>query len=319
MERITIYKRELRKAAIGLIFLTVSLPSAFSSNRYSLAKIGLPEDSVEISFESDSTTKKTRTLFFGLTYGSNSSFLGRYQTEILPYYSADISYKTKTGLFLSFLAYDINNSLTFFDEVDVMAGWNIDLSKRVDASVFYTRYFFTESTELIKASVANTASVSMGLDWSFLYSKITGHYIFGGSHDFFLVIDNSRYVEFPQIFRKDDYLALEPKIIIITGTQTFVNTHYINQGTPLIRPGNGPSRGNPGSGGSSTTPSTTETSQTTFNILSYEFSLPVTYNRGKFSFEVTGRYSIPVNLLKGDTSVPQFFFTGGVVYFISSK
>lgn len=317
MERKIIYKGEIRKAAIGLIFLTVTLPSAFSSNRYPLANDGLPEDSVQISIGSDSTTKKTRTLFFGLTYGSNSSFLGRYQTEILPYYSADISFKSKTGLFLSFLAYDINNSLTFFDEMDVMAGWNIDLSKRVDASVFYTRYFFTESTELIKASVANTASVSMGLDWSFLYSKITGHYIFGSTDDFFLVIDNSRYVEFPQIFRKDDYLALDPKISIITGTQTFVDTHYINQGTPLLRPGNGPPRGS--GGGSSTTPSTTETSQTIFNVLSYEFSLPVSYNTGRFAFEITGRYSIPVNLLEGDTSVPQFFFTGGVVYFISSK
>ena len=304
--------------ALILMLLTVTLSSAFSSNRFPSANYGLPKDFVQVPVEADSTGKKTRTLFLGLTYGSNSSFLGRYQTEVLPYYSADISYKSKGGFFLSVLAYDINNSLTFLDEVDVMAGWNIDLSKRVDASVFYTRYFFTESTELIKASVANTASASMGLDWSYLYSKITGHYIFGGAHDFFLVIDNSRYIEFPQIFRKDDYFALDPKISIITGTQTFVDTHYVSQGTPLIRPGNAPSRGNPGSGGS-TNPSTTETSQTIFNVLSYEFSLPVSYNTGRFSFEITGRYSIPVNLLEGDPSVPSFFFTGGVVYFISSK
>ncbi|MEX2232106.1 MAG: hypothetical protein WD824_08100 [Cyclobacteriaceae bacterium] len=312
------YKRRLKQAATSLILLIVILPSAFSSNLYPLIKDDLLEDSVKASGKSDSTTKKTRTLFFGLTYGSNSSFLGRYQARILPYYSADISYKNKTGLFLSFLAYDINNSITFLDEVDVMAGWNVDLSKRVDASVFYTRYFFTESSELIKASVANTASASLGLDWGLLYSKITGYYIFGPTHDFFLVIDNSRYIEFPPIFRKDDYLALDPKITIITGTQTFVDTHYINQGTPLIRPGNGRPGGNPGSGGS-TRPATTETSQTIFNVLSYEFSLPVSYNTGKFSFEITGRYSIPVNLLEGDTSAPQFFFTGGVVYFISSK
>lgn len=305
--------------AMILVFLTVTLPSVFSFDRYPLAANGLPKDSVQTPVAADSTGKKTRTLFFGLTYGSNSSFLGRYQTEVLPYYSADMSYKSKSGFFLSVLAYDINNSLTFLDEVDVMAAWNIDISKRVDASVFYTRYFFTESTELIKASVANTASASMGLDWSFLYSKITGHYIFGGTHDFFLVIDNSRYVEFPQIFRRDDYIALDPKISIITGTQTFVDTHYISQGTPLMRPGNAPSRGNPGSGGGGTNSSTTETSQTIFNVLSYEFSLPVSYNTGRWSFEITGRYAIPVNLLEGDTSVPSFFFTGGVVYFISSK
>ena len=164
MERIGNYKGELRKMALILMLLTVTLSSAFSSNRFPSANYGLPKDFVQVPVEADSTGKKTRTLFLGLTYGSNSSFLGRYQTEVLPYYSADISYKSKGGFFLSVLAYDINNSLTFLDEVDVMAGWNIDLSKRVDASVFYTRYFFTESTELIKASVANTASASMGLD-----------------------------------------------------------------------------------------------------------------------------------------------------------
>lgn len=294
------------------------MTSAFPSNGSFVKRDDPCQDSVETLVESDSTTKKTRALFLGVTYGSNSSFLGRYQAEILPYYLADISYKSKTGLWLSLSAYDINDSRTFVDEVDVMAGWNIDLSKRVDASIFYTRYFFTESTELIKASVSNTATASLGLDWGILYSKMTGHYIFGGAHDFFLLIDNSRYIEFPEIFRKDDYLSLEPKISIISGTQTFVDTHYVNQGTPLIgRPGNGPPWSNPGSGG--TAPSTVESSQTTFNILSYEFILPVAYSIGNFSFEINGRYSIPVNLLEGDTSVPQFFFTGGVVYYISMK
>jgi hypothetical protein len=304
------------QVAASLMFLTVVLP-AFPSNGSFPDKDDIFPDSVD-RLQSDSTTKKARTLFFGLTYGSNSSYLGRYQADVLPYYLADISYKSKTGLWLSLLAYDINNSLTFVDEVDVMAGWNIDLSKRVDASVFYTRYFFTESAELIKAAVANTASGSLGLDWSYLYTKITGHYIFGGTHDFFLVLDNSRYIEFPKIFRKDDYLSLEPKISIITGTQTFVDTHYINQGTPLVtRPGNGPPGGSPGTGGTPSSP--VESSQTTFNILSYEFILPVAYNTGRFSFEINGRYSIPVNLLEGDTSAPQFFFTGGVLYYISSK
>jgi hypothetical protein len=294
--------------------LTAIVPAAFSLNWSFSDGDNLLQDSAETLIPSDSTRKKNRAIFLGLTYGSNSSFLGRYQMEILPYYLAEISYKSKTGLWLSLFGYNINNSLTVVDEVDVMAGWNVDLSKRVDASVFYTRYFFTESTELIKASVANTATASLGLDWSYIYSKMTCHYIFGDTHDFFLVIDNSRYIEFPETFHKGDYLSMEPKISIITGTQTFVDTHYINQGAPLVRP---PGRGGQGSGGAPSP--TARSSQTTFNILSYEFILPLAYNTGKFSFELNGRYSIPVNLLEGDTSAPQFFFTGGVVYYISSK
>jgi hypothetical protein len=315
---IGINRGKLRQAVISLILLTLIVPSSYCSGRSLTSKDSILPDAVKVL--SDSTLKKTRAVFFGATYGNNSSFLGRYQSEVLPYYSLDVTYKSKTGLWLSLLAYDIYNSTTLVDEVDVMAGWSMDLSKRLDASVFYTRYFFTESSELIKASVANTATASLGLDCGFLYSKLSGHYIFGGARDFFLVIDNSRYFEFPKLFSKNDYLSLDPKISIISGTQTFVDTHYVNRGTPLFdSPGGGPSppRGKPSSG--SGTVSTAESLQTTFNILSYEFSVPIAYNIGQFSFEVNGRYTIPVNLLEGDSSVPQFFFTGGVVYYISSK
>lgn len=302
------------------MLLMLVVPQAFSSDKSSLIAKSAWQDNFPISETSDSTTKKTRTVFFGLTYGNNSSFLGRYQAARLPYYSADISYKSKTGFWLSTVAYNISNSLTFVDEVDVMAGWNANLSKRVDGSVYYTRYFFTESTELIKSSVSNTLSASLGLDWKVLYSKISGHYIFGGASDFFVVMDNSKYFELPGLFHEEDYFSLEPKLSIIAGTQTFVDSYYAERGVPLTSTTNvGPSRGKANAPSSGAPTSGGEFVQTTFNVLSYEFSLPVAYNTGRFSFEVMGRYSIPVNQLEGDTSVRQFFFTGGIVYFISSK
>lgn len=318
MIEIGVYKINLRHAVLSMAFATVIATSAFPSTASRLNAHDILQDSTKDVNQSDSSSRKTRALFFGLTYGNNSSYLGRYQTEVLPYFSADFSYVSKTGFSLSLFTYDISKSAALLDEADVMAGWSFDLSKRVDASIFYTRFFFNEATELIKASVQNAASASLGLDWNYLYSKVTTHYIFGDANDFFLVLENSRYFESGEIFHKGDYLSTEPKITIIAGTQTFVDTHYIRQGTPLMRPGVGrPPRGNPGSGGTTTT--MIESSQKSFDILSYEFSLPVAYNIGEFSFEATGRYSIPVNLLEGDPSVPQFFFTAGVVYYISSK
>jgi hypothetical protein len=271
--------------------------------------------------EPDAAETKARALFAGVTYGNNSSFLGRYQTQVLPYYSADISYKTKAGLWFSCVAYGISGTATLVDEIDLLAGWNFNVSKRLDASLFYTRYFFTETTDLLKSSVQNTTSASLGLDWGLLYSKISSNYIFGGANDVFLVFDNSRYIEFPRVFNDKDYLSIEPKVSIIAGTQTFVESHMISQGTPVSVPiGGGPGgpRGRP-SGGGSTYSTTAESSRTSFNILSYEVSLPLAYTTGRLSFEVSGRYCKPVNLLEGDNSVPQFFFTGGILYFMTSK
>lgn len=314
-----IHETRMIRAILSLLLLAAAPPAAFSIAPEAITANRVVSDSVVTPPASDSAQAKSRAVFFAVNYGNNSSFLGRYQAEVLPYYSADISYMSKTGFWLSLMTYEINNSATFIDEVDLIAGWNMNLSRRLDASVYYTRYFFTGSTELIKASVANTGTVSLGADWGFIYSKVSANYIFGGASDFFIVIDNSRYMEVPRIFSKNDYLSFEPKISIISGTQTFVDTHYINQGTPLFIPtGGGPSSGRRPGSGSGPAP-TAESSETIYNILSYEFSLPIAYNTGNFSFEINGRYSIPVNLLEGDPSVPQFFFTGGLVYYISSK
>jgi hypothetical protein len=317
------HKISLTHAVSSLVLATVIASTAFASTASGPDEHDLLQDSTKNLSRPDSSATKARAVFFGLTYGSNSSYLGRYQTEVLPYVSADISYVSKTGFSLSLFTYDISSNATLLDEVDAMAGWSFDLSKRVDASAFYTRFFFNESTESIRASVQNVASASLGLDWSYLYTKVTAHYIFGDANDFFAVLDNSRYFSLGHVFRKDDNISLEPKATIIAGTQTFVDTHYVRQGIPLIRPGlgqgngNGNGRGNSGSTGTRTT--TVESSETTFEILSYEFSLPITYDVGRFSLELSGKYSIPVNLLEGDSSVPQFFFTGGVLYYISSK
>src|SRR5688500_9999743 len=133
-------KTKVWQALYAMILLSLIAPSAFAS-KGSVLTLGLRQESGPALLDSDSTTKKARLLFFGMSYGNNSSFLGRYQTEVLPYYSADISYKSKTGLWLSLLAYDINHSNTFVDEVDVMAGWTKDQYKHLDALVFYKSDF----------------------------------------------------------------------------------------------------------------------------------------------------------------------------------
>lgn len=302
-----------------LVLLAHIMPSTHASEILSSLRNEPLRDSLKAP---QATETKTRALFAGLTYGNNSSFLGRYQTQVLPYYSVDLSYKTKGGLWFSCVTYGISGTTTLVDEIDLLAGWNFNLSKRVDASLFYTRYFFTETTDLLKSSVQNTTSASIGLDWGLLYSKISSNYIFGGANDFFLVFDNSKYIEFPQVFNDKDYFSIEPKLSIIAGTQTFVESHMISQGVPVAVPiGGGPGgpRGRPSGGGGATSTTTAEASKTSFSILSYEVSLPLAYTTGRFSFEVSGRYCKPVNLLEGDNSVPQFFFTGGILYFMTSK
>ena len=254
-------------------------------------------------------------LMVGATIGNNSSYLGRYQSARLPYYATDITYRHKSGWWASATAYQVLNSTSFIDEVDLMAGWNVDLSKKVDASFYYSRFFFSPESDLLKASVANSINASAGLDWGYVYTRLNGSLLFGESTDFFLVLDNSRYFEIEKVLHKKDYLSFEPRISLIAGTQTFVEKHLGRSHSPISSPVNSPlGGGRPGGGGGPSAPGGTESqsSTTAFNIITYELSLPVSYTYHKTSLELAGRYTLPVNQLEGDSSTPQLFLTASI-------
>ena len=255
-------------------------------------------------------------LVIGATLGNNSSYLGRYQSARLPYYATDVTYKHKSGWWMAATAYQVLNSVSFIDEVDLMGGWNMDLTKKLDASFYYSRFFFSPESDLIKASVSNSFNASAGLDWGFVYTRLSGSLLLGEATDFFLVLENSRYFEIEKFLHKKDYLSFEPKISLIAGTQTFVETHLVKRNSPVSAPINSPvGGGRPGGGpGGPSAPGSTDSqsSTTAFSIMTYELNLPLSYTFHKTSLEFSGRYTIPVNLLDGDTSTPQLFLTASI-------
>lgn len=278
------------------------------------------EDPAAITVPADSTVKE-RYIIIGASWGNNSSFLGRNQAERLPFISTDLSYISKSGFWLSGMAYHVMNTLNTVDEVDLTAGWAFPVSKRMDAAVYYSKFFFSPESTLLKASTGNAVSGYLGLDWTYIYSRLTSTVTFGGSTDYFLILDNSRYFGKGNILHKSDSLTVEPRFSVIAGTQTFVQTHMSRQPVPDYGPVSGPGRPGGGPGGAPGGGSTTEysSSTTSFNILNYEVSLPVTYSFKNLSFEVVPRYSIPVNQLEGRTIPSQFFVTTSLYYTFQSK
>ena len=304
------------KRWIFSLFLLVMLVQSGRGGTVKVQADSILQDSV-------AQINKLSMLVLGLSYGNNSSYLGRYQAKRLPYYTADVSYMHKSGWWISGLAYQVLNSSSFIDEVDVMGGYNFDFTKKIDGSIYYSRYFFSPESELIKASVANAMNASIGFDWSYVYSRLSGSFIFGESSDFFLTFDNSRYFETNQLLHKNDYLSFEPKLSVIAGTQTFVESHISRAGVGMYPIGSGPGKPSTGGGapssigGGGDSNPLNESTTSLFNVLNYEISLPVSYTISNLSFEVAGRYSIPVNLLEGDESVPRLFLTTSLFYVIN--
>jgi hypothetical protein len=304
-----------RLAVVSAILMASLQLPAFSQTKADSAKTEVPT--------------KSRYFTFGANYGTNTAFYGRTTGYKRPYTSVDFTYTSKTGFWISSSAFEVMNTEYFIDGTDISTGWNFDITKKIDASLSYSRYFFSAQSSMMQSVTSNLVSSHIGLDWYYLYSSLSASSIFGGANDYFITFSNSRYFERANILSKKDkdYISIEPRVSVIAGTQNFANTYITSQNndtqyyyapvttTSPSQPGLPP---RPGSGTSSTEPAETDQGSG-FNILNYELRVPVTYTYGNASLETTWSYVKPVNLLAGDNSQAQSIFSVSLFYIIKSK
>jgi hypothetical protein len=307
----------IRLAVVSAILMTSLQFPAFSQTK---------ADSIEATA---ATSTKSRYFTLGANYGTNTTFYGRTTGYKRPYTSVDFTYSSKTGFWLSSSVFEVMNTEYFIDGTDISTGWNFDITKKIDASLSYSRYFFSSQSSMMQSVTSNLAASHIGLDWYYLYSSLAASSIFGGANDYFITFSNSRYFERANILSKKDkdYISIEPRVSVIAGTQNFANTYITSQNNDTqyyapvtsmypTQPGQ-PSM--PGSGTSSTQPAETDQGSSGFNILNYELRVPVTYTYGSASLETTWSYVKPVNLLAGDNSQAQSIFSVSLFYIIKSK
>ena len=229
-----------------------------------------------------------------LGYGSNSVFFGRTQAAT-PYFTQELTYTSRVGVWASVYNYDLLNTASHLDETDFSLGYDKDLSEQLDASLSYSRFVFAANSPLVKSAVSNSLDAALGYDWTAVYTRLSAAYLFGpNAHDTFLVLDNSHAFDFDGVLTPKDYFTVTPKLSFTAGTQDFAETSTQQQ----IKRGNKKGK---------TTTVTTEA--TRFTLLSYGLHLPVAYTLGKVSLEAAYRYLKPLNVLPEDDATGQSYVT----------
>jgi hypothetical protein len=237
-----------------------------------------------------------------LGYGSNLAFYGRIQPVNYPYLTTELLYTSKFGVWASVVVSNLLPTSTLVDETNLVVGWDGDLTKRLDASISYSRFFFPPNSPLIKSSVNNSIESYLGYDWGYLYSRLNADFLFGpDSRDGFVQLDNSRYFSLKRLGK--GVLSTEPKVSALAGTQNFDAVSVVQQ----LQRGN--STKSIGKGKTKNHQITTTTYSTRFSVLAYELQLPLSYTIGKVTGQATYRYLIPVNLVDDEESVASSFFT----------
>lgn len=252
-------------------------------------------------------TKASRrgALSVSVSGGNNLSFYGRIQPVPYPYLTTELTYTSRYGVWASVVVSNLLPTEALVDETNLLVGWDGDLTKHLDASISYARFFFPSNSPLIKSSVNNSLESFIGYDWGYVYSRLNVDFLFGpDSRDGFVMLDNSRYFALKQLGK--GLLSTEPKASIIAGTQNFDAVSVVQQ----LQRGN--SIKSLGKGKTKNHQITTTTYSTRFDVLAYELHLPLSYTIGKVTAQATYRYLVPVNLVDDDESEDSSFFTASL-------
>ena len=257
----------------------------------------------------DSVINKS-TFTIGAVYSNNASYYGQRAQENIPYAAVAATYRLRSGIYFSGLAYRLlNDSGSFVSAGNAGLGIGFKLSKRLSADLSYSHTFYPANSPFLQASNPDNASASVIYD-NWLSTKINADYAFGKTNDVFITMGTGKQLKLGSITSKD-IITISPSIDVTAGTQRFYQTYITEKRlrdsllgiilTPVI--------GAPSSGAASKTTSTTQ-----FNVLSYNFKCPLAYNRSSYLVEIDYQLSILSNKAQSGAGKVNSFFSASFYY-----
>jgi hypothetical protein len=272
--------------------------------------------SSEFSFgQADSTAVATdsvpakSTLTLGAVYSNNASYYGQRAEENTPYVAVAVNYQLKSGIYFAAQSYKLLNEKTSrVSAAGVGAGVNFKLGKKFTTDLSYTHSFYPQYSPLLQAGNADNASLSFSHE-GWINSSLAAEYAFGKASDAFITGGISKSVNLFSIGDKD-VITISPSADLVGGTQHFYQTYVSKKKLrdSLLGVLPVPVFGNPSS-------SHTDTVATTaFNILSYNFTIPLAYNRAHYTLEAAYQLSVLSKQVQTDAGKVNSFLTFSFYY-----
>jgi hypothetical protein len=236
----------------------------------------------------DADTSKT-TLTLAAIYSNNVSYYGQSTAEKLPYVLVNATARLSMGLYFSAGAYKLLNIGGGVSETDLGIGYEHNFTENFNADISYMRSIFPNNSPLLQAANTNNVNLTLGYNWPWFKSSLSADYAFGQENDFFLGITNSKGISLGTLFDDEDEVSIEPAIEIVSGTQHF----YTSYQEEKIKRNNGKGKGaNNGSGNPNGGGEIINIPKTSFNLLTYNFKLPLAYSRSSYLAELAYQFSL---------------------------
>lgn len=251
--------------------------------------------------ESDSTQTDKSTLTLAAIYGNNANYYGQTAEQRLPYILTNASYRLKGGMYFSAGSYKLlNTGSSAISAFDLSAGYEFNISKKFSAATGYTRSFFASNSPLLQASNENTLSASLLYDFNIFKTGLSSYYAFGTQNDFFLSFLATKSLSLGSIGKKD-VITLDPGFELVGGTLHYLEEYIVRrerQG-PLPPGPLNPMRDQY---------YTLTKDASSFDLLSYNTSLALGYNRSNYLIETSWQLTaLGKNVSESGTKARSFF------------
>ena len=238
--------------------------------------------SVNAKAQTDSTEKKDKSQFkFGVYYNSNLNYYGRTDSlrssglfPVAEFWFDSHFYITAAPIFA------INSASGFQYAGSVAtAGARFGKEKKYSSNIYFVKPIYKDNSQLVQSALKAQAVGTY--TWLNKFINVT----IGGDLKLSDNLDYGAAAGLDHIFRfqltDKSVLVIDPSAYVNAGTQQFTKTSYKQSGF-LFFPG-------------VQQQVTEEVSK--FNILSYEFSVPIVFAKGKLQLIANPAYVIPQNLI----------------------
>lgn len=238
-----------------------------------LASVNLDE-----LFGSELLSTKKSSLKLQANYLTNYVYGGRKDTSTTyPYFTPSLEYTHKSGFFAVASFSFLTNDSSRLDATNLELGYSNDKIKNLSLTGYISRSFYNTSSRNIQSDVKWIVGSSIGYDAKFLNINIAPSLMIGSQNDFALSLSADKLITLKE---EEKYaLTINPNLAAYFGSTGFYQSTKVKG-----RRNNTQQQGN-----------LTVTSPEKFQMLSYELSLPLYYDRENWGIYFNPTYAIPVN------------------------
>lgn len=241
-----------------------------------------PADSTAVEVEK---VTDWRSMYVGAGYGSDLLYSGYSLSGHKPYYSMDLLYRFNKEWTASAAIYNLEGASPAIAFYDAALGYRRYFNSWLDAGASLSAYFTNPSIQHTYFGNFAYLTVTGGLDWRLLYSRVVYSALLDDSGSHYLQVKNSHYFSTNDFWKEKAFMDFNPTLNFVFGDRYKLITTTSGDSEAML--------------------------DSSFGLMDMEISIPIALTTANFSIEAEPLYYIPIH------KDPDFPSDSGMFFFVN--